>query len=197
MNRDPSHYEDVFLDAEIDLESLTVVLVRGGTRADVLRLLDAQPQSNGKPYPTLEDNDYSEYAAAEVQGGVVAFEHTGYADPSTRVLSALSELGGATAATRSNIQAHERFGCAQNGSVEFDAHEFMYVDESEKNRVPSQLRPMFDAACTALDTDTEADGFHGCAMAAVYTGVVVTSDDLERAVSLGYHKVRTLTYREK
>jgi hypothetical protein len=41
---------------------------------------------------------------AEVQGGAVAFEHTG-------------------AVTRSNIRAHERFGCATDGVLVFDAEE--------------------------------------------------------------------------
>jgi hypothetical protein len=42
---------------------------------------------------------------AEVQGGAVAFEHTG------------------AAVTRSQIRAHERFGCATGGVLVFDAEE--------------------------------------------------------------------------
>jgi hypothetical protein len=200
MDHDPSHYEAMFEAAGIDGESLTVLLVRGGTRADVLRLLGAEAEPNGEPYPDLEDVDYSGYALAEVEGGVVAFEHTGYADPSPRVLAALSSLGGAAAVTRSNIQAHERFGCARDGGVLFDADEFMYVDEHEKESVPSELRPMFDSAWVNLDAAGDDDeggrGFIGYAMAATHTGVVVTAEDLIRAVQPGYHRVRTLTYLE-
>lgn len=97
MDHDPSRYEAMFEDAGIDGESLTVLLVRGGTSADVLRLLGAEAEADLAPYPDLEDVDYSGYALAEVEGGVVAFELTGYADPSPRVLAALSALGGAAA----------------------------------------------------------------------------------------------------
>jgi hypothetical protein len=200
MDHDPSRYEAMFEDAGIDGESLTVVLVRGGTRADVLRLLGAEAEAVREPYPDVEDADYSGYCVAEVDSGVVAFEHTGYADPSPRVLAALSALGGAAAVTRSNIQAHERFGCARDGVVLFDADEFMYVEEHEKESVPSELRPMFDSAWVDLDAAGDDDegvgGFVGYAMAATHTGVVVTAEDLARAEQQGYHRVRTLTYLE-
>lgn len=199
MDHDPSRYEALFEDAGIDRESLTVLLVRGGTRAEVLQLLGAEARSNGEPYPDLEDDDYSGYALAEVDGGVVAFEHTGYADPSPRVLGALSALAGAAAVTRDNIMAHERFGCARDGVVLFDADEFRYTEEREKASVPHELRPLFDSAWASLDSDSDDDGdlgFVGYAMAAVHTGVVVTADDLIRAMREGYHRVRTLTYLE-
>ena len=200
MDHDPSRYEAMFEDAGIDGESLTVLLVRSGTRADVLRLLGAEAEADLAPYPDLEDVDYSGYALAEVEGGVVAFELTGYADPSPRVLAALSALGGAAAVTRSDIQAHERFGCARDGVVVFDAHEYMYVTEQEKDAVPPELRPMFDSARVNLDADGDDDeggsGFVGYAMAAIHTGVVVTGEDLTRAAQQGWHRVRTLTYLE-
>src|SRR5688572_1261634 len=101
MDHDPSRYEAMFEDAGIDGESLTVLLVRGGTCADVLRLLGAEADASGGAFPDLEDVEYSGYALSAVEGGVVAFEHTGYADPSPRVLAALSALGGAAAVTRS------------------------------------------------------------------------------------------------
>ena len=199
MDHDPVRYEAMFEEAGIDGESLTVLLVRGADRADVLQLLGAEAGSNGEPYPDLEDMDYSGYALAEVDDGVVAFEHTGYADPSARVLGALSELGGSAAVTRSNIQAHERFGCARDGVVVFDADEFMYVEQHEKESVPPELREIFDRVWVDLDADGDgegADGFTGYAMAATHTGVVVTGEDLGRAVQQGYHRVRTLTYLE-
>lgn len=198
MDHDPFRYEAMLEDAGIDGESLTVLLVRGGTRAEVLQVLGAAPAAAPGPYPDLEDVDHSAYAVAEIAGGVVALEHTGYADPSPRVLGALSRLGGAAAVTRSNIQAHERFGCALDGEVLFDADEFMYVDEDEKAAVPPELRPMFDSAWFDLDAGGDAEmepsGFVGFAMAAIHTRVTVTADDLTRACLQGYHRVRTLTY---
>ena len=197
MVHDASHYEAMFEDAGIDRESLTVLLVRGGTRAEVLQLLGAEATSNGEQYPDLADADYSGYALAEVHGDVVAFEHTGYADPSPRVLGALSALGGAAAITRDNIMAHERFGCARDGAVLFDADEFRYTEERERESVPHELRPLFDSAWANLDSDSDDDGgsgFVGYAMAALHTGIVVTGDDLSRALHQGYHRVRTLTY---
>jgi hypothetical protein len=202
MDHDPISYEAMFESAGIDGESLSVVLVRDGTRAKVLDLLGAEAETNGQHDPDLEDDDYSAYALAEVQGGVIAFEHTGYADPSPRVLAALSELGGAAAVTRSNIQAHERFGCATDGVLVFDADEFMYVEEDEKDALPRELLPMFESVWVDLGDDgddgdhEDAGGFVGYAMAAKHTGVVVTSDDLRRAVQQGYHRVPTLTYLE-
>jgi hypothetical protein len=201
MDHDPISYEAMFESAGIDGESLSVVLVRDGTRAKVLDLLGAEAETNGQHDP-VEDDDYSAYALAEVQGGVIAFEHTGYADPSPRVLAALSELGGAAAVTRSNIQAHERFGCATDGVLVFDADEFMYVEEDEKDALPRELLPMFESVWVDLGDDgddgdhEDAGGFVGYAMAAKHTGVVVTSDDLRRAVQQGYHRVPTLTYLE-
>lgn len=88
----------------------------------------------------------------------------------------------------------------------FDAHEFMYVDETEKGTVPPELRSMFDSVWVDLDADDDsgndsedddwASGFVGYDMAATCTGVVVTEEDLRRAVEQGYHRVRTLTYRK-
>jgi hypothetical protein len=196
----PVEYDKMFRNADIDGESLTVILVAGGTRADVLRVLGADPVSNGEPYPDEGDDDHSAYAACEVQGGVFAMEHSGYADPSPSVLAALSELGGAAAVTRSNIQAHERFGCARDGVVLFDDNEFKYVEADEREAVPAELRELFDSAWVDLDADDDVyqpvEGFVGYAMAAVHTGVVVTGDDLKRAAEGGYHRVRMLTYLE-
>ena len=207
MDHDPSEYDEIFEDAGINEESLTVLLVRGGTRAEVLELLgaaetpveptDAEDAEDGEDMTGMED---AAYAAAEVEGGVVAFEHTGYADPSPRVLAALSALGGAAAVTRSNIQAHERFGCATDGVLVFDADEFMYVEAHEKESVPAELRPLFDSVwrdpSAEDDSDQDFVSFVGCAMAATHTGVTFTDGDLGRATELGYHRVRSGTYLE-
>lgn len=198
MAHDPSDYEAMFDEAGVDEESLTVLLVRGGSRAEVLALLGASETAG--EVPDAEDIDHSAYAVAEVDGGVVAFEHSGYADPSPTVLAALSGLGGAAAVSRSNIQAHERFGCATDGALVFDSDEFMYVEAQEKEAVPADLRPLFDSAWRDLSSGDDADAdfvsYVGCAMAAAHTGVVLTSDDLNRAMELGYHRVRSLTYFE-
>lgn len=116
------------------------------------------------------------------------------------MVAELSAVGGAAAVARSNIQAHERFGCARDGAVLFDADEFMYVEEEEKAGVPSELLTMFDAAWVDLDSD-EGDAepgwagiVHAIAMASAFTGLAVTSDDLRRAMDLGYHRIETMTY---
>jgi hypothetical protein len=188
-------YRAAFDEAGIDGESLTVVLVAGGSPSEVLAALGADPGVVG--LDELDFEKFSAYAVAEVAGGVVAFEHSGYADPSRSVLAALSELGGAAAVTRSNIQAHERFGCARAGELEFDANEFTFVDEEEKALVPAELRPLFDSAWVDLDADDEddaSDEWVGLAMAVLYTGVRITTADLVTARELGYHRVPTLTY---
>ncbi len=78
-------------------------------------------------------------------------------------------------------------------------YEAMFEDagiDRESLTVPSELRPLFDSASVDLESDSEdaGSGFVGYAMAATHTGVVVTGDDLRRAVRQGYHRVRTLTY---
>ena len=138
-------------------------------------------------------------------GGVVAIERTGYADPSLQVLAALSKLGGLAAVARSNIQGHERFGCARDGVVLFDAHEFMYIEKEEVDGVPSALRPLFDSSwvdLVGLDDDGDErddDDWDGVvtaiAMAVEHTGVTFGSDDLVRASETRAYPVRTLTYR--
>ena len=198
---DLTEREALFEEARIDSGSMTLLLVAGGSRDDVLRLLGVEDDSSAEPFPA--DEAWSAYAATEVAGGVVAFEHTGYADPHPRVLAALSELGGAAAVTRSDIEAHDRFGCARDGRLLFDADEFIFVGRDEKARVPEELRALFDTAWI----DLEADGDHdehdhtaaaeaGFAMAALHTGLEITSEDLSRAVAQGYHRVRRLTYRD-
>src|SRR6476661_2173942 len=175
MDHDPDQYADMFEDAGIDDESLTVLLVRGGTKAEVVRILGADATASTDEFPDLDDEDWSAYALAEV-----------------------ATLGGAAAVARSNIQGHERFGCARDGVVLFDADEFMYVDAGDKEAVPAELRPMFDSAWVDLsaedDADTDVSGYVAFAMAVAHTGVVVTGDDLSRAVQEGYHRVRNLSY---
>jgi hypothetical protein len=192
-------FQDMFESAGIDGESLTVVLVSGGSKSEVLAVLGADPDPT-ELEGAFEDEAYSAYAVADVTGGVVAFEHTGYADPSPRVLAAPSALGGASAVTRSNIQGHERFGCARAGQLEFDADEFVDIREDEKSAVPPELRPLFDTAWIDLDDDDDeevgSDEWVGFAMAALHTDVQVTTADLVGARERGYHRVRALTYLE-
>ena len=189
----------MFERAGIDTESLTVVLVAGGSAREVLSVLGAD--SDVVELDSLDDIEFSAYAVAEIEGGVIAFEHTGYADPSVSVLAALSELGGASAVTRSNIQAHERFGCARGGVVEFDSHEFRYVEEDEKAAVPAELRPLFESAWIDPEADEDdldaSDAWVGMEMAVLHTGVRPAVGDLRRAIEAGYHRVRSLTYLEE
>ena len=196
MDEDVDDFVAMFDSAAMDGESLTVLLVAGARRSEVLRLLGADPEPIGLE-SVLGSVDVSAYAAAQVSGGVVAFEHTGYADPSPSVLAALSALGGSAAVTRSNIQGHSRFGCDRAGELEFDADEFMFVEAEQKAAVPPELRALFDSAWIDLDAEDdegEAEGWVGLEMAARHTGVRFTADDLRSAVTAGYHRVRSLTY---
>src|SRR5689334_18946528 len=102
-------YEQVLL-AFPDTESLSVVVVSGATRDTVLAGLGADLAN---PVEDAWDTspETTAWAAVEVPGGVLAIELTGYGDPSTADLLSLS-ADGAAAVVRSNIQAHDRFGCA-------------------------------------------------------------------------------------
>lgn len=59
--------------------------------------------------------------------------------------------------------------------------------------MPHELRLLFDSAWANLNDDG-GSGFVGYAMAAIHTGILVTGDDLSRALHQGYHRVRTLTH---
>src|SRR6478735_4812734 len=145
-------YEQV-LSAFPDTESLTVVVASGVTREAVLEALAADV-SNPAEDAWDVDEESTAWAAIEVPGGVLAIELSGYGDPSTADLASLS-TSGASAVVRSNIQAHYRFGCARAGEVVFDDDEFTYV--TDRGRVPSELRPLFDAAWDDLDLDGDDD----------------------------------------
>ena len=195
MDHDPDEYAEIVESAGLDSESLTIVLVAGGSRDEVLRLLGAEAAAGADTFADSET--HSAYAATDVRGGVVALEHSGYADPSPRVLAALSSLGGTAAVSRSNIQGNVRFGCARDGDLVFDSNEFMYVEEDERDDVPSELRPLFDSVWDDLESDDvpeDTTGDVGLAMAALWTGVSPTTDDLRRAVGQGYHRTPSMTY---
>lgn len=195
MSENLEHYEDLWSDAGMDDESLTCVVVAGASRelvAEALGVDLSTPQDPGD----VDDENHSAYAVAEIAGGVVAIENSGYADPSVAALARLSADGRSAAVVRSNIQAHTRFGCASDGVVLFDAHEFTFVDD--KDRVPAELRSLFDLAWVDPD-DEDGDGEEdamavGMAMAEVVTGLRVTSDDLQRVWESGFFRVPSLTY---
>jgi len=76
----------------------------------------------------------------------------------------------------------------------------MYIEEDEKSAVPTELRSLFDTAWIDLDDenadDEGSEEWVGMAMAALYTGVQITTEDLVRARQRGYHRVPSLTYLE-
>jgi hypothetical protein len=82
----PEAIIDLLDEAGIDHASLTFLVVTGGTRESVLAGLGADAPTVAEWYSLHPD---SGYAVAEVDGGVVAVQHTGYADPSNDVLREL------------------------------------------------------------------------------------------------------------
>ena len=83
----------------------------------------------------------------------------------------------------------------------FDDDEFTFIDADDRSRVPDELRPLFDLAWVDLDADDHDEDDNpiavALAMAEVVTGVAVTAEDFERAMSLPtseWHRVRTLRY---
>ncbi|HSU02889.1 MAG TPA: DUF6461 domain-containing protein [Nocardioides sp.] len=186
---------------ELDFETLTVLVV-AGARAEEVRsvvLAEAAPAEG----EDLEDDEVSAYAFVEVDGGVLAMEYTGFADPTVAALTRLSADGRSVAVVRDNISAHLRFGCARDGALLFDDDEFAFIEADDRTRVPDELRPLFDLAWVDLDADDpdEHDDRNpigvALAMAEAVTGVDLTEEDFERAMSLPrseWHAVRTLAY---
>jgi hypothetical protein len=177
----------VLEEAGIDGESLTWLVVTGATREEVAAALSVVL---GTPTDSWME-DGAAWALAELPGGVLALEHSGYADPSNDSLVALSRDGRSVAVARSNIQAHERFGCARDGELVFDDDEWAFIDDP--SRVPAELRPLFDTGWIdpAEEDDADDGGWDGVpvalAMCEVWTGLAFTSEDVRRVIESGYY----------
>lgn len=204
MDPAPETCYEMLSAAHLNSESLTYLVVAGGTRESVLSALGADMDHPITDVSHLDFDNFSAYAVAEVKNGVVAIEHSGYADPSPRALALMSTGGRVSAVARSNIQADERFGCARDGVLVFDSNAFAFVDREERQQVPPELASLFDSAWVDLDEDDDgvddqsdlAAVFTAMAMATEFTGVSATAHDLQRAKDGGYYRVRTLTYLE-
>ena len=195
MAATPEFYESAL---QVDTESLTIVVVAGADRAHVVEVLGIdlrRPQDD--PY---EDGvDFSGYAILEVPGGVVAHAPTGYADPSVDALVRLSQGGRRAAVVRAHIQAHDRFGCARDGKLMFDDDEYTYIEDPD--RMPTELRPLFDLVWDDLaddnNDDERVDGTAvALAMAEVVTGLEVTAEHLRRLTESTYYRAPSLVYAQ-
>ena len=200
MSERVAHYGEIAED--LDFEAQTVLVVAGASIEEVkaVVLTEAALPTDGE---TLEDDEVSAYGFVEVEGGVLAMEHTGYADPSLAALVQLSSGGRKAAVVRDNIQAHVRFGCARDGALLFDDDEYIFIDADQRSRVPDELRPLFDLAWIDLDADDQDEDVNpiavALAMAELATGVVLTAEDFERLMELPrseWHGVRTMRYVE-
>jgi hypothetical protein len=183
-------YEQV-VSAFPDAESLSVLVAAGVTREQVLALLNADLDHRVEDAWDFGPRS-SAWAAIEVPGGVLAVELSGFGDPSLADLAALSTAGSA-AVVRSNILAHHRFGCARAGEVLFDDNEFTYINDPD--RVPEELRPLFDAAWDDLkdgreDQGEDEDGVDpfatGLAMAELITEIELTRDQVTKVLEADY-----------
>ncbi len=132
----------------------------------------------------------------DLPSGILAIEPTCYGDPTNAALAELSRDGAAAAVVRSNIQAHERFGCARDGQLLYDNDE--YVHEENPEVVPTELRSLFDLARIALDEDDDDDGSDpfavGLAMAEVITGIELTAAQVAEVDAGGFFSAPGLVY---
>ena len=202
MSERVEHYSELV--GDLDLEAQTILVVAGASVEEVKAVVlgEAALPTDGS---MLGDDEVSAYGFVEVEGGVLAIEHTGYADPSVAALVQLSSGGRTAAVVRDNIQAHVRFSCARDGALLFDDDEYIFIDADERSRVPDELRALFDLAWIDVDADDhdedeEADPTGvGLAMAELVTGVVLTTEDFEQLDELPrseWHGVRTMRYVE-
>jgi hypothetical protein len=159
----------------------TTLVVRGRSVDEVVEAL------GGVPADTLDEDElYGEepvwavYTLIAIEGGVVATEDTGYADPPNAVLTMLSEGGRAAAVVRDNIQAHGRFGYARDGALLFDDDEWRFL--ADRDSVPDEVRALLDLGWVDLGDDSEPREDDttaiGLAMAEVATGLRLTSADM-------------------
>ncbi len=196
----PESYVEL-VEAIPDTESLTVLVVAGKSRAQVLEILQIDPDTE-VPDGDSDDPEVTGWALANIPGGVLGLEHTGYGDPTLNKLRKLSEDGGAAAVVRNNVMAHLRFGCARDGELLFDDDEFMYTDHPET--VPAELRELFDLVYDDFETDdtehTDEPGEDtnpfavGLAMSEAITGIRLILDDITTVQGSGYFAGPTQDY---
>ena len=117
MTAEPERYASLLGESGLDRESLTVVLIGETDLAAAGRALGLDFHQPVDDQEIIDGEEWSVYGLVEVDGGVVAIEHTGCADPSLDTLALLSAPSGGAAVVRSNIQDHVRFGCARDGVV--------------------------------------------------------------------------------
>lgn len=176
------HYRSLFTEASAFYgDGTTVLVVRGASVQEVVDALGGVPPGD-VPEHAWDGPEpiWASYTLTAVEGGVLATEDTGYADPPNSVLVALSEGGRAAAVVRDNIQAHCRFGCARDGELVFDEDEYTFLED--RDSVPHEVRALFDLAWIDL-TEDELDPQEddstavGLAMAEVVTSIHLTSTD--------------------
>ncbi len=178
------YYSELVDETEVDG---TVLVVTGATVDEVADALEADRSGSIDldRLARMDEPTHASYAFVEVPGGVLAVEDSGYADPPNAALLALSAGGRSVAVVRENIQAHTRFGCARDGVLLFDAHEYTFVED--RSGVPAELRPLFDRAWVDLEADDGDEGDDpltvALAMAELVTGVELTAEQLEQAYS--------------
>lgn len=149
-------------------EGGTLLVLRGATRTEVEAALQIDP--------TREILDFSGsvhvtgWGLLSIPGAVLAFEATGYGDPSPRTLAALS-TGGVSAVVRDNIQGNHRFGFAVAGRNVFDSNHYPLIDDPRS--VPEAFQALLRRAwCDPEDDDRDDDANAvALAMAEVATGV--------------------------
>ncbi len=183
-------YYETMLEAFRDTESLTVLVASGVSRDQAVGVLGIdldRPVDSGWD----SGDGYTGWALADIPGGVLAIETTGYGDPSTEALRLLS-ANGAAGVVRSNIQAHIRFGCARGSEVLFDDDEYMYVEDP--SIVPAELRQLFDLAWIDLDDEDDFGGDGpssfavALAMIEVVTGLKLKGDLVGQVLDSGFFR---------
>lgn len=181
MTEPIEHYESVL--ESFDHES-TLLVVRGANPAEVAAALHIDLGAPLERGWTGEVETVA-WAMLPLSGGVLAWESTGFGDPTRGALVRLSAPDRAAAVVRDNVLAHVRFGVARDGELLFDDNEYMFIEDPSV--VPADLRPLFDLGWINLDLE-DAEGpsgyVVGLAMAEHVTGLRITSDDL-RAIQQG------------
>lgn len=179
----------------------TVLVVRGATVAEAVEALGGVDPDDVPPEDWDSDElMWSTYSLVPIDGGVLATEDTGYADPPNSALVALSQGGRAAAVVRDNIQAHSRFGCARDGQLLFDSSEYTFLED--RSKVPEELRSLFDLAWIDLEDDDDAGDDAadptavGLAMAEIITGIRLTPSEVTalESATASVVAVRTMKY---
>lgn len=181
----------------LSYDSVSVLVVRGGTPRQVAKILGADLSRTVQPENAdLLPGERTVWSLRRIDGGVLGVELTGYGDPTRAALAELSALGGSAAVVRDDIDARTRFAAATDGALVFDEDEYDFVDDPAL--YPGHLRSIARRAWVDLSkplAHTEEDPVAvGLGLITAHTGLTFSLAEIEATAAKSGFSAPTLVY---